>query len=593
MSKVNVNDNKETKKEIKTLTGAQIFLECLKEEGVKEIFGYPGGVILHIYNELYSCKEIKHYLVRHEQGAIHAAEGYARVTGKPGVALVTSGPGACNAITGIANAYYDGYPIVVFTGQVSSELIGNDAFQEADIVGITRSCCKHNFLVKDVKDLPRVIKEAFHIATTGKPGPVVVDMPKDILINKANFNYPEKVHLPGYNPNYNGHPLQIAKALNLLYKAERPVVMCGGGVVTSDASNELIKLAKTLNVPIVNTLMGTGGFPQTDDLSLGMVGMHGNYWANLAVSNCDVLFAIGARFSDRVTGKISKFCTDAKVIHVDIDPCSISKNVAVDIPIVGDARRILADMLNIINPEEIQKKADKKVLWLEQIEEWRQKKAKPTVISNKINPTTLFENIYEQTKAKNPIIATEVGQHQMWTALLYKFDAPRKFVSSGGLGTMGFGFPAAMGAQVACPNELVINIAGDGSIQMNIQELATCVHYNIPVKIFIINNGYLGMVRQWQERLFNAQYSETVMTGPDYVKLAEAYGATGFRVEKEEDIIPTIQKAIQTEGPVIVDFIVESMEAVFPWVLAGDPISNVLLCKCEKKCSKSECDSCI
>ena len=593
MSKMNITNPKEIKKELKSLTGAQIFIECLKEEGVDEIFGYPGGVILHIYNELYNCKEIKHYLVRHEQGAIHAAEGYARVTGKPGVALVTSGPGACNAITGIANAYYDGYPIVVFTGQVSSELIGNDAFQEADIVGITRSCCKHNYLVKDVKELPRVIKEAFHIATTGKPGPVIVDMPKDILVNKTDFIYPEKVHLPGYNPNYNGHPLQIAKSLNLLCKAERPVIMCGGGVITGEASEDLFKLAKILNIPVVNTLMGTGGFPQTDELSLGMVGMHGNYWANLAVTNCDVLFAVGSRFSDRVTGKINKFCPDAKVIHVDIDPCSISKNVPVDIPIVGDAKRILSDMLNIINPEEIQKQAEKKVVWLEQINEWKQKRAKPTVISEKINPTVVFEQIYEQTKSRNPIIATEVGQHQMWTALLYKFNNPRKFVSSGGLGTMGFGFPAAMGAQVACPDQLVINIAGDGSIQMNIQELATCVHYNIPVKIFIINNGYLGMVRQWQERLFNKQYSETVMTGPDYVKLAEAYGATGFRVEKEEDLVPTIQQAINTPGPVIVDFIVESMEAVFPWVLAGDAISNVLLCKCERKCSKIECENCI
>jgi len=582
----------EKRKELKTLTGAKIFIECLKEEGVKELFGYPGGVILHIYNELYSCEEIKHFLVRHEQAAIHAAEGYARVTGKPGVALVTSGPGACNAITGIANAYYDGYPMVVFTGQVSSELIGNDAFQEADIVGITRSCCKHNYLVKNVKDLPRVIKEAFHIATTGKPGPVVVDIPKDILTAKTEFIYPDKVKLPGYNPNYNGHPLQIAKALNMLYKAKKPVIMCGGGVIASEASKELIQLAKTLNIPVVNTLMGTGGFPQTDELSLGMLGMHGNYWANLAVTNCDVLFALGARFSDRVTGKVSKFCPDAKIIHVDIDPCSISKNIPVEIPIVGDVKNVLTDMLAIINPEEIEKRTDAKKAWMEQINDWRSRKAKPTVISEKMNPTVVIEQIYEQTKDRNPIIATEVGQHQMWTALLYKFDSPRKFVSSGGLGTMGFGFPAAMGAQVACPDQLVINVAGDGSIQMNIQELATCVRYNIPVKIFIINNGYLGMVRQWQERLFNEQYSETVMTGPDYVKLAEAYGATGFRVEKEEDLIPTIRTAIDTDGPVIVDFIVEEMEAVFPWVLAGDPICNVLLCKGENKCQSPNCGYC-
>ena len=584
---------KETKKELKTLTGAQIFLECLRKEGVDEIFGYPGGVILHIYDELYSCDFIKHYLVRHEQGAVHAAEGYARVTGRPGVALVTSGPGACNTITGLANAYYDGYPMVLFTGQVASSLIGNDAFQEADIVGITRPCCKHNYLVKDVKDLPRVIKEAFHIATTGKPGPVVVDIPKDVLVNKTEFKYPEKIHLPGYNPNYNGHPLQVAKALNLLYKAEKPVIMCGGGVIASEASEEIFKLAKTLNIPVVNTLMGTGGFPQTDELSLGMVGMHGTYWANHAVTNCDVLFAVGARFSDRVTGKISKFCSDAKLVHIDIDPCSISKNVPVDIPIVGDAKRILADMLEIINPEEIEKTAKNKCLWLAEIQDWKKKKAEPTVNSHRLNPVEVIKTIYEQTKDKEPIIATEVGQHQMWTAQLYKFDNPRKFVTSGGLGTMGFGFPAAMGAQVAYPDRLVIDIAGDGSIQMNIQELATCVHYNIPVKIFIINNGYLGMVRQWQERLFNEQYSHTLITGPDYVKLAEAYGATGFRVEKEEELIPVIHKAIETPGPVIVDFIVESMEAVFPWVLAGEPISNVLLCKGQNKCLKHNCENCI
>lgn len=584
-----VNNSNETRKELRTLTGAQIFIECLKKEGVKEIFGYPGGVILHIYNELYGCEEIKHYLVRHEQGALHAAEGYARVTGKPGVALVTSGPGACNAITGIANAYYDGYPMVVFTGQVSSDLIGNDAFQEADIVGITRPCCKHNYLVKNVKDLPRVVKEAFHIASTGKPGPVVIDLPKDVLVNKCQFDYPEKVHLPGYNPNYNGHPLQIAKALNLLTKAERPVIMCGGGVIAAEASEELYKLAKTLNIPVVNTLMGAGGYPQTDDLSLGMAGMHGTYAANHAVSDCDVLFAVGARFSDRVTGKISKFCCDAKVVHIDIDPCSISKNVPVDIPIVGDAKRILGDMLNIINPEEIQKKAECKIAWLTQINEWKQKKAKQIPPSDKINPAEAISKIYELTKDKDPVVATEVGQHQMWTALLYKFDKPRRFVTSGGLGTMGFGFPSAMGAQVACPDKLVLNIAGDGSIQMNIQELATCVRYDIPVKIFVINNGYLGMVRQWQERLFDEQYSETVMTGPDYVKLADAYGATGFRVEKEDELASTIQKAIETPGPVIVDIIVEEMEAVFPWVLAGEPICNTLLCKGKGKCNCEDC----
>lgn len=568
-----------TTKEIKTLTGAEIFIECLKEEGVDEIFGYPGGVILHIYDELYKHPEVKHYLVRHEQGALHAAEGYARVTGKPGVALVTSGPGACNAITGIANAYYDGYPMVVFTGQVVSSLIGNDAFQEADIVGITRSCCKHNYLVKSTKELPRIIKEAFHIASTGKPGPVVVDIPKDILTNKAEFIYPDKVKLPGYNPNYSGHPLQTAKALNKLYKAEKPLILCGGGVIASEASEELFKLAKALNIPVANTLMGVGGFPGTDENALGMVGMHGNYWANMATSNCDVLFAIGTRFSDRVTGKISKFCSDAKIIHIDIDPCAISKNVPVDIPIVGDAKRILSDMLAILNPEEIEKTAAKKAQWMETINGWKQRRVKPTPKTEKMNPVNVISTIYNVTKDRDPIICTEVGQHQMWTGLLFKFNKPRRLVTSGGLGTMGFGFPAAVGAQVACKDKLVINIAGDGSIQMNIQELMTCVHYNIPVKVFIINNGYLGMVRQWQERLFDKHYSETCISSPDFVKLAEAYGATGIRIEKEEELESQIIRAIETPGPVFVDFIVDPMEAVFPWVLAGEPICNVLMGK--------------
>ncbi|MFH0702940.1 MAG: biosynthetic-type acetolactate synthase large subunit [bacterium] len=564
----------------KILSGAQIFIESLKKEGVTQIFGYPGGVILSIYEELYHCKEIKHYLVRHEQGAVHAAEGYARVTGKPGVVLVTSGPGACNTITGIANAYYDGYPLVIFTGQVALSLIGNDAFQEADIVGITRPCCKHNYLVKDVKDLPRIIKEAFHIATTGKPGPVVVDLPKDILTNKTEFKYPDKVCLPGYNPTYVGHPIQITKALNLLYQAERPVIIAGGGVIASEASGELLELAKILNVPVANTLIGTGAFPGTDELSLGLVGMHGNYWANIAVSKSDVLFTIGSRFSDRVTGRLDKFCTDTKIIHIDIDPCSISKNVPVDIPIVGDAKNVLMDMLRAVDTVEAQKNQAKKHCWLNKINELKQRKIKPIIQSDKLSPQTVIERIYELTKDKDAVIATEVGQHQMWTALLYKFNKPRRFVSSGGLGTMGFGFPAAMGAQLAYPDKLVIDIAGDGSIQMNIQELATCVAYDIPVKVCIMNNGYLGMVRQWQEKFFNKHYSETVMTGPDYVKLAEAYGATGFRVTKDEEIDSILLKAFETKGPVLIDFIIEPFEIVYPWVLAGEPIDNVLLGDC-------------
>lgn len=563
--------------ETKKLTGAQIFLECLKKEGVDEIFGYPGGVILSIYEALYNCDFIKHYLVRHEQAAIHAAEGYARVTGKPGVALVTSGPGATNAITGIANAYYDGYPMVIFTGQVGINQIGNDAFQEADIVGITRSCCKHNYLVKDVKDLARVIKEAFHIATTGKPGPVVVDMPKDMLCATTEFVWPETIKLPGYNPNYFGHPKQISKALELLCEAERPVIIAGGGIVASEAMEELKMLADKLHVPVTNTLMGKGVYPETDEKSLGMLGMHGNFWANHAVSNCDVLFAIGTRFNDRITGCLKRFAKDAQIIHVDIDPCSINKNVKVNIPIIGDAKNVLRSMLDEFNANSYETHFDVKQSWIEQISEWRKKLPTLQKHTDKLSAVTVIEKIYEYTKDLDPIIATEVGQHQMWTAQLFKFNQPRKFVTSGGLGTMGFGFPAAMGASVALKDKVIINIAGDGSIQMNIQELATCVEYNIPVINVIINNGYLGMVRQWQEKLFDKHYSQTKITGPDFVKVAEAYGARGFRVTKEEEIIPVLKEAIECKQPVFIDFIVDEYEMVYPWVLAGNPLNNVLL----------------
>ncbi len=559
------------------ITGARIFLECLREEGVDKIFGYPGGVILHIYDELYKCDFIKHYLVRHEQAAVHAAEGYARLTGKPGVVLVTSGPGACNTITGIANAYYDSYPLVVFTGQVDSNLIGNDAFQESDIVGITRTCCKHNYLVKNIKDLPRIIKESFHIARTGKPGPVVVSMPKDILTAKAEFVYPDKVILPGYNPTYEGHPMQCKKALKLLCEAQRPVIISGGGVIHSDAYKEIRELAKKLNIPTATTLMGIGTYPQDDELSLGMLGMHGNYWANLAVSNCDVLFAVGTRFNDRITGCLKRFCKDAQVIHVDIDPCSISKNVHVDIPIVGDAKNVLNVMLKEYNTEKYSYNTEMRKAWINQILSWKEKRAIRAVENAEMSPQTVIEHIYQQTKDLNPIIATEVGQHQMWTAQLYKFNQPRQLVTSGGLGTMGFGFPAAMGAQIAAPDRLVFNIAGDGSIQMNIQELMTCVDYKIPVKIAVINNGYLGMVRQWQEKLFNKHYSQTPISSPDYVKLAEAYGILGLRVTKESQIDDALKQAINYDGPVIIDFVVEPFEMVYPWVLAGKPLSEVIM----------------
>ena len=562
---------------IEKMTGARIFLECLRKEGVDKIFGYPGGSILHIYDELYKCDFIKHYLVRHEQAAVHAAEGYARITGKPGVVVVTSGPGACNAITGIANAYYDSYPLVVFTGQVDSKLIGNDAFQESDIVGITRTCCKHNYLVKNTSDLPRIIKESFHIARTGKPGPVVVSLPKDVLTAIREFKYPDKIDLPGYNPTYEGHPIQCRRALKALCDAKRPVILAGGGVIHSDAWQEVRELAQKLNVPVATTLMGIGTFPSDTELSLGMLGMHGNYWANHAVSNCDVLFAVGTRFNDRITGCLKKFCKDAKVIHVDIDPCSISKNVKVDTPIVGDAKNVLNVMLNEFNTEKYLINAEERKEWLSIVNSWKHNKGMKAVKDGIMSPQDVIEAICRKTKDKEPIIATEVGQHQMWTAQLYKFSKPRQLVTSGGLGTMGFGFPAAIGAQIAAPEKLVFNIAGDGSIQMNIQELMTCVDYKIPVKIAVINNGYLGMVRQWQEKLFDKHYSQTPITSPDYVKLAEAYGILGIRVTKEEEIDAALDKAIAYDGPVIIDFVVEPFEMVYPWVLAGKPLNETLI----------------
>ena len=568
--------------EIKTreLTGAQIFTKSLILEGITTIFGYPGGVILDIYEALYHCKDIKHYLVRHEQAAVHAAEGYARATGKCGVALVTSGPGATNTITGIANAYLDGYPLVVFTGQVGASLIGNDAFQEADTVGITRSCTKHNYLVKDVKDLAKTIKEAFYIATTGKPGPVVIDLARNILQDKTEFieaDYSKEVLIEGYNPTYKGNFKQISRALKLLCEAKRPAIISGGGGLTSNASKEITELARLLNVPVANTLMGIGTYPLDDEMALGMLGMHGNYWANYAVSGCDLLFAVGTRFSDRITGPLTKFAKHAQIIHIDIDPCSISKNVPVDIPIVGDAKTVLTAMLEEFKSEKYEINQEAKAKWLEQIKEWKKNRVIPEFQSEKLHAHTVLEKIYEYTKQYNPIVATEVGQHQMWTAQAFQFKEPRKLLTSGGLGTMGFGFPAAMGACLADRSQLVLNIAGDGSIQMNIQELATCVEYNLPVKVMIMNNGYLGMVRQWQEKLYEKHYSGTQISGPDFVKVAEAYGAKGIRVQKEEEIFPALKEAIEYPGPVFLDFIIEPFEMVYPWVLAGKAMNEVLL----------------
>jgi len=555
--------------------GALIFLECLKKEGVEAVFGYPGGAVLDIYNELFEFP-LRHILVRHEQGAVHAADGYARASGKVGVCLVTSGPGATNTVTGIATAYMDSIPVVIFSGQVPTPLIGNDAFQEADIVGITRPCTKHNYLVKDIKELPRIIAEAFYLARTGRPGPVLVDLPKDVMNAKLRYEYPDKIHLRSYNPTYKGHPGQIQRAIKEILKAKRAVIYAGGGIISSNASEELISFAHKLKIPVTTTLMGLGCFPGTDPLSLGMLGMHGTYWANMAVTSCDLLIAMGARFDDRVTGSVGSFAPLARIIHVDIDPTSISKNVRVDIPIVGDAKNILKRFNALVTDTKEDWEKNRKD-WFSQIEEW--KKAYPLTYEQKgvIKPQYVVEKIYELTRGK-VIISTEVGQNQMWTAQYFKFDQPRRLLTSGGLGTMGYGLPAAIGAQVAFPHETVIDIAGDGSIQMNIQELATAVQHQLPVKVAILNNHCLGMVRQWQELFYQRRYSATYLkSSPDFVKLAEAYGAVGFRVEKPEEVVPVIQKALATPQPVLMDFWVDQEEGVYPMVPAGAPINKMIL----------------
>jgi len=556
------------------IKGAQIFLECLKKEKVKVIFGYPGGSVLDIYDALYDSK-INHLMTRHEQGAVHAADGYARATGDVGVCLVTSGPGATNTVTGLATAYMDSIPIVVFTGQVPTKLIGNDAFQEADIVGISRPCTKHNYLVKKTEDLPRVIKEAFHIARSGRPGPVLVDLPKDILGKEVEFKPAEKVEIRGYKPTYKGNVRQIERVLDEVSKAKKPVIYAGGGVILSDASKELRLFAKKTNIPVTMTLMGLGCFPGTDPMSLGMIGMHGTFRANMAVTNCDLLIAIGARFDDRITGDINAFASYAKIVHIDIDPTSISKNILVDIPVVGDVKEILKSALGILKEKKVKKPGRKK--WFDDIQVWRDKHSLDYKMKEIIKPQYVVEKIYEVTKG-DCIITTEVGQNQMWAAQYFNYDKPRTLLTSGGLGTMGYGFPAAIGAQVAFPKKTVIDIAGDGSIQMNIQELATAVEYNLPVKIAILNNYSLGMVRQWQQLFYDRRYSHSTFTQhPDFVKLAEAYGAVGLRADKPGEVEQVIKKALSINKPVIMDFIVENEECVYPMVPAGAPISNMIL----------------
>lgn len=566
------------------LSGAEIIIECLKREGVKHIFGYPGGVVLNIFDLLYDEKDIKLILTRHEQGAVHAADGYARATGKPGVVLVTSGPGATNTVTGIATASMDSVPLVVMSGQVPTMLIGNDAFQEADIVGITRPCTKYNYLVKDVRDLSRILREAFHIATTGRPGPVLIDLPKDVTASKTDFIWPEKIDIRSYRPTYEGNKWMIKQAAHEIGKAKKPVIIAGGGVIISGASKELKELAEHAEIPVTMTLMGLGGFPGTHNLSLGMLGMHGTYYANRAVQESDLLIAIGMRFDDRVTGKIEAFAPHAKIVHIDIDPTSIRKNVRVDIPIVGDVKNVLT-ILNKILKEEIKEQwAEVRKAWLKQTEAWKEERPLTyTKTETVIKPQFVVEKIYELTKG-NAIITTEVGQNQMWAAQFYKFDRPRTFLSSGGLGTMGYGFPAAIGAQLAFPDKLVIDIAGDGSIQMNIQELATAVVNKLPVKVAILNNRYLGMVRQWQELFYNERYSYSHLdVVPDFVAVAEAYGAVGLRATKPSEVEPVLKEAFKIKKPVLMDFIVDWKEKVYPMVPAGAPIDHMLFEEPEKK----------
>jgi len=559
------------------LKGAQILLKMLEEEGVDTIFGYPGGAVIDIYDALMDSKNIRHILPRHEQGGIHAADAYARASGKVGVCLVTSGPGATNTVTGIATAYMDSIPVVIFTGQVPTPLIGNDAFQEVDIVGITRPCTKHNYLVKDVKNLAYKIKEAFHIARSGRPGPVLMDLPKDMINSTARFNPPGEVNIKSYKPTYQPNIKQVQKVVRLIEKAKMPVIFSGGGVNLSRAHEELTLLARKTRIPVTSSLMGLGGFPGTDPLWLGMLGMHGTYRANMAISECDLMIAVGVRFDDRVTGKIDEFAPNAKIVQIDIDPTSIQKNVPVSVPVVGDCKLTIETLNKFIDEIDCGKLAEKHEPWLSRIEEWKKKAPLSYVQKDRIKPQFVIEKLYELTEG-NAIITTEVGQNQMWAAQYYHFKHPGQFISSGGLGTMGFGLPAAIGAKAACPDRTVVDIAGDGSIQMNIQELATAVQYKLPVKVAVLNNNYLGMVRQWQELFYNRRYSFThFQHQPDFIKLADAYGAVGLRADKPEEVETVLKQALSIDKPVVMDFVIEPEESVYPMVPAGAPINKMLL----------------
>jgi acetolactate synthase-1/2/3 large subunit len=558
------------------LTGAQIMMKVLQEEGVDTIFGYPGGVVIDIFDELEKT-DIRHILVRQEACAVHAADGYARAGARVGVCLVTSGPGATNTVTGIASAYMDSIPVVIFTGQVPTHLIGNDAFQEVDIVGITRPCTKHNYLVKRTEDLARIIKEAFYLASSGRPGPVLVDIPKDVSVTKIDYKPSKKVKLRSYNPTYNPNARQLQKVVELIKESKKPVIFAGGGVILSKASKELTELARKTQSPLTASLMGLGAFPATDPLWLGMIGMHGTYRANMSTGECDLLIGIGVRFDDRVTGKISAFATHAKIVHIDIDPTSIRKNIPVTAPVVGDCKVTLAKLNKLLDKEDLGDLKKERKKWFEQIQHWKDTQPLAYNQTDVIKPQYVVEKLYEMTKGK-AIITTEVGQNQMWAAQYYQFDRPNHFITSGGLGCMGFGLPAAIGAQLACPDALVVDIAGDGSIQMNIQEMATAVQCGLPIKVVILNNGYLGMVRQWQQLFFDKRYVSTCLDcAPDFVKLAEAYGAVGLRATKPEEVEAVLKKGLASKKPVIMDFVVEKEECVYPMVPAGAAVTEMLL----------------
>jgi len=562
--------------ENRILTGAQILMEILKSEGVDTIFGFPGGAVIDIYDEL-SKTDIRHILVRHEQGAVHAADGYSRASGRVGVCLVTSGPGATNTVTGIASAYMDSIPVVILTGQVPTHLIGNDAFQEVDIVGITRSCTKHNYLVTKAGDLAGTLKEAFYLARSGRPGPVLVDIPKDIAKTGVQFRMPEESDLKSYRPTYNPNIKQLQKIITLIEESEKPVIFAGGGVILSKGSEELTEFARKTKIPVTTSLMGLGAFPGSDPLWLGMIGMHGTFRANMSVGACDLLIAIGVRFDDRVTGKTDSFAPNAKIVHIDIDPTSIRKNIPVSVPVVGDCKIALDQLNEMIGEANLGNIIKKRRKWFNRINRWKTMKPLSYKQKETIKPQYVIENLFNITKG-NAIITTEVGQNQMWAAQYYHFDKPGHFITSGGLGCMGFGLPAAIGAQVARPGELVVDIAGDGSIQMNIQELATAVQYSLPVKVVILNNRYLGMVRQWQELFYDKRYSYTGMDhSPDFVKLAEAYGAVGLRATKPEEVVPVLRKGLNSDKTVIMDFQIEREENVYPMVPAGAPLTEMLL----------------